>query len=229
MLITAIIIDDEQAARDNLKLLLDKFCPNVEILGMANNISKGISLILEHDPELVFLDVDMPGGSGFDLIEKLGNNAPKIIFTTAFEKYALKALKAAAIDYLLKPIDKDELITAINKSVQYSQAEMKKALDLLSQRNQQNGKLVVTTTEEIRLVDLDSILYLEAHRNYTMLYLTENKKLVATKNLSEMEQQLPENNFMRVHKSFVVNLNHVEAYRKGRGGYLILNNKDYHE
>lgn len=220
-MIRAIIVDDELAARENLRLLIAENCEDVHVVAEARNVPEAEEVITKHQPDVVFLDVDMPGQSGFDLLDRISTN-PKVIFTTGYEKYAVKAFKVSAVDYLVKPVDVGDLVAAVKK-VNIDQPPI--SLDEIKQLlngGVKSDRITVSTAEEIHLIEPSSVAYIEADRNYSIFHLEDQRKIIATKSLSDFEKILEKHRFYRVHKSFLVNLNHVEIYRKGRGGQLIL-------
>ena len=220
-MINAVIVDDELSARENLRLLIAENSTDVHVIGEARNVPEAEEVILKLRPDLVFLDVDMPQYSGFDLIQRNQIPLPKIIFTTGHEKYALQALKASAIDYLVKPVDKLDLLNAIRK-VRDSQNMVSVASlkDLLNKN--QSERIPISSAEEIHMIEPSTIGFVEADRNYSIFHLDEGRKIIATKPLADFERTLDGYRFCRVHKSFLVNLDQVEVYKKGRGGQLIL-------
>lgn len=227
-MITCVIVDDEKHVRESLTKMLEMFCPNVSIKGVATNIKEAKELILEKKPHLVFLDVEMPSGSGFDLLESLDKIDFKVVFTTAHAVYAIKAIKYAAMDYLLKPINVDELKDAVSKCAEHqldTDAYQKQAEVLKSNRQAENfafSKIALPTSDGIEFFDLEDIIRCEADRAYCKFHLTNNKKIHISKPMSEYEEILSQTNFLKVHKSNIVNLNHVVKYVKGKGGDLVM-------
>lgn len=226
-----LIIDDEENGVTTLQLLLKKYCEDVNIIGVAFSAEEGINLIKTLKPDLVFLDIEMPTSTGFDVI-----NATKqihnyeIIFTTAYDRYAIKAIKVNAVDYLLKPIDSDELKAAIDeaeKKIKLKQSEISKSEVevLLKNLVYSSKKISIPTSEGLILVDAEDILYLKSESNYTMVFLKNEKKILVSKTLKSMEDQLKNYSFCRVHTSYLINVNEVEKYLKGDGGTIILKNK----
>lgn len=223
----SIIIDDKKGAKDTLKLLLKIHCPEISIIAEASNVAEGLEVISTYNPRLVFLDIEMPDGTGFDLLEQIETVDFKIIFTTGFEQYAIKAFKFSAIDYLLKPIDADDLKEAVAKA----QAEVKnKTLQLkvgtllsnLQEVSDALKKIVLKDSDTVHVVQVKDILYLEADSNYTKFYLTDNREILTSNTLKEYDTILSKTGFYRVHKSFLVNLSMVEKFDKREGGTIIL-------
>ena len=226
-MIKALIIDDEANARKGLRLMLQKYCSEVEIIALCEGPEVGLEKINELKPDLIFLDVQMPKMSGFDLLEKLPEINFEVIFVTAYDRYAIKAIKFSALDYLLKPVDVDELISAVkkiskkqkNKSVKY-----KSLLNNVRPGAHKLKRLAIPSDNEIIMQPIEDIIYCEADSSYTTLYLTNGKKITVAKTLKEFENILPETDFCRIHHSTLVNLAHVIKYVKGEGGYIIISN-----
>ena len=226
-MISAIIIDDENSAIETLQLTLQRYCPDVNCIGTANNIANGKSLIASLSPDLIFLDINMPGGTGIDLLESMDDRECDVIFTTAYSNYAIQAIRLAAIDYLLKPIDHEELVKAIQRFKERQSTPNKvdlKELQHILRNHQQAGKIGIPTAEGIEFINTAEILYCESARNYTIIHSESGEKFVASKTLGDLEQLLVSPNFFRVHKSYLINTDHVKKYIKGRGGSVIMNN-----
>jgi two-component system, LytTR family, response regulator len=225
-MIRAIIIDDEPYCCEALATLLDDCCPNVQVLGSYHNGIEGIDAIRQLSPDLVFLDVEMPKMNGFDMLAALPSVNFEIIFTTSYDKYALKAIRFSAIDYLLKPIDQEELQKAVEKVVRRSQKPIAQQLEILMQKIQQPSrpinKIAMPTMEGLQMIELEHIISCESDSNYTILHLEGGKKMVVSVTLKDIEELLDEHSFLRVHRCHVVNLNRVEKYVKGEGGYLVM-------
>ncbi|MEL6561420.1 MAG: LytTR family DNA-binding domain-containing protein [Bacteroidota bacterium] len=218
----AVIIDDEYHNREQLTRLLDEHCESIEVAGMAAAIEDGLLLVKSIKPDVVFLDIEMPGGSGFDLLRKIDQVDFKVIFVTAYNSYALKAIKFSALDYILKPIDPEELIEAVDKLDQLRyQSE---SLDLLREnlKDQGSGKIALHTQDEIHFVEIGDIVRLEASANYTRLFLSDQSTLLLSKNLGFYEKLLQDSSFFRSHQSHLINLNYVAKYVKKDGGYLLM-------
>jgi two-component system LytT family response regulator len=225
-MIRAIIIDDEEDARESLRLTLEAFCSEVEIISFCSSGEQGLKAIRNYQPDLVFLDVQMPHMSGFQLLEKLENINFKIIFVTAYDQYAIKAIKFSALDYLVKPVDADELINAIgrlkNQQIQSDKDLYTDRISSLFGYPGKTRKLAVPTSDRIHFLDLNDIIFFEANGNYTLLHLKGNKSILASKTLKEFELLLDEENFCRVHHAALINLDHVQEYFRGEGGYVRL-------
>jgi two-component system LytT family response regulator len=230
--LTCIIVDDEPQNQRVLEIMIDQFCPDVRVLAKASSVSEAVELISKHSPNIVFLDVEMPNGNGFTLFEKIPNPNFFVVFTTAHADYAIKAIKFAALDYLLKPISLGELKVAIqtaslkmleNGTFKKSNA---KRIDVLNSNNESAffnfKKIALPTQEGIDFFKLRDILRCEADRAYCRFYLVGGKKILVSNSLKEYETIMESANFFRVHKSNMVNVNHITKYIKGNGGQVIL-------
>ena len=229
-MINSLIIDDEKHCSDNLLWQLNKYCPEIEVQAVCSNAAEALKQVRVCQPRLIFLDVEMPDKSGFDLLEDLREIHFHIIFTTAFNQYALRAIKFGALDYLLKPIDKDELRLAVDKFIkQEKQISINQLTALLSHVRKNNDlsfqKIAFPTLHSYELVHLNDILACESSSNYTNVRLTSGKSILVSKTLKEIEDLLDMSPFFGVHHSWVVNLQYAIRYVKGDGGYLVLNNE----
>lgn len=226
-MLRAIIVEDELHSREALKNIVSEYCPEVSICGVAASVREGVDLVNRLQPNLLFLDIALQVGTGFDLLEQVSEHNFEVIFTTAYEHYALRAIKFSAIDYLLKPVDVEELIAAVKKVVEKQQTrsynrQIDTLLHNLQSRNQLHHTITLSTAEGMIFVPVHEIIRLEAMGSYTQFYLVNEKKILVSKHLKEYEQLLTEENFYRVHQSHLVNLNEVAKYIKADGGYLIL-------
>jgi two-component system LytT family response regulator len=226
-MIRSIIIDDEQKSRESLKIILEDFCESVTICALCQNVAEGVQAIAQHQPDVVFLDIQMQRETGFDLLTQLNSIDFEIIFTTAHSEYAIKAFKFSAIDYLLKPIDIDDLQKALakveHKQNQNSAGRLEHLIQNLRTNTPENYKLALPTTEGLVFVQLNNILYCEASSNYTIIYTPKNKYIVS-RTLKQYEDLLGEHNFFRIHNSYLINLNVVKKYIRGEGGSVVLEN-----
>lgn len=225
MQLKSIIVEDEETSREILRNYLKKYCPNVKILGEASNIDEALSLIKNHDLDLVFLDVEMPYGNAFDLLEKVDEINFETIFVTAYNHYAIEALNMHASYYLMKPISIDELIKGIDYVLEIKKKE--NALQdqvLVPKVNTVNGKITIPQQNGFEVIETASILYCKADDNYTEIYLNNNKKKLVSKTLKYFEGILIDSSFARVHKSYLVNVNEIVKYLKGKGGSIVLSN-----
>lgn len=223
-MIRTVLIDDESKSLLTLNWLLEKYCSNVEVVGVAQSVKTGLECIEEFRPDLVFLDISMPDGDGFEVLENVVYQDFGVIFTTAFNDYALKAFQFSALHYLLKPINYKELQEAIERfnSSREGMELSEKIRVLCESLNNQHKKIILPTSVGLRLVELNDIVRCEANGNYTLFFLVDKEKLLVSKTLNNFEEILSDVNFCRVHSKHLVNLNYVEHYVKGRGGHLIL-------
>lgn len=224
-MIKAVIIDDEPKNVRLLNGMLKEFCPQVQVIGEAFNAKEGKELILSSNPELVFLDIEMPYGNGFDLIDSLGQVSFEVIFVTAFDKYVLQAFKYSALDYLLKPVNIEELQAAVkNAEKRIGASHINGQLSLLLENLKKPlaglQKIAVPHQHGYDFVPLTEIIYCEAKGAYTEIFLSGKRKLTVSKTIGEYESLLPEDTFFRIHHSTLVNLNQVKKYSRGRGGYV---------
>lgn len=217
----AIIIDDEEDARIVLEQMLKKHCPDVQVIAKAHSIETGIAAIQKLAPDLVFLDVELQPGNGFDILERLPNTNFEVIFTTAYDHYTLKAIKFSALDYLLKPLDIDELKEAVEKAHKKSSSFSRITNLLLNLKEGKPKKICINCQDGIYYIDPEEIIRCEADANYTRFFLTENKTVTASKTLKDYDELLSEFNFIRVHHSHLVNLRHVKKYVKNEEGLLM--------
>ena len=222
MTLKTIIVEDEETSREILKKYLLKYCPKVEILGEAANVDEALVLIRNHELDLVFLDVEMPYGNAFDLLDKVGDRTFETVFVTAYNHYAIDALNAHASYYLLKPLDIDKLIDAVDYVHEIKTKENSLQNTVLKPRlSQVTGKITIPVQQGFKVLQVADILYCQADDNYTNIFIGDKKKLVS-KTLKYFEEALKDNGFARVHKSYLVNVNAVTEYRKGKGGSVVL-------
>lgn len=228
--ITALIIDDELDSRSTLRSYVGKYCPQVTVVGECVNIIEARSAILKHRPQLIFLDIEMPHGTAFDLLEQFGDNLDfEIIFITAFSQYAVQAFNLSAAHYLLKPVDIEELEKAVaHVALLLSQKEQlvraKILLENMAAQNTQSRKLVLPLMEGFDVVKMADILYCEAEDNFTCFYFTDGRKSLICRHLKYYEPLLEPFGFCRIHRSHIVNLEYVKRYNKGKGGSVIMEN-----
>ena len=226
-MIKAILIEDEVHCLDTLSMLISEYCPEVQVMEQCVSAKQGLIAVVRHPPALVFLDIEMPVMNGFEFLEQFTEIPFSVIFTTSYDQYAIKAIRFSALDYLLKPIDPKELVTAVHKvQVQKtppSAEQFRMLIDQVQNRGNQFTRVAVPTPEGFELIPADEIIYCEADDNYTHFFLKNKKKIVACRTLKEMEEQLHDfNYFLRVHHSSIVNLNEVTKYIRGEGGYLVM-------
>lgn len=225
-MLKAIIIDDEPYCCEILAAMLESDCPEVEIVNICNNGQDGLTSIKKFSPDIVFLDVEMPKMNGFEMLEQLPQINFHLIFTTSYDQYALKAIRFSAIDYLLKPIDREELKKAVEKVRQRIQIPLPQQLEILMQKIKQPSnpvnKIALPTMEGLQMIPVDAIITCESDDNYTNIQLKGKKKILVTRSLKDMEEILEQHSFIRVHRYYIVNLNEIEKYIKGEGGYLVM-------
>ena len=225
-MITAIIVDDEPYSCESLVSLLERYCPEVKILDICYSGADALIAINEQTPTLIFLDIEMPHMNGFEMLQKISSINFSIIFTTSYDQYALKAIRFSAIDYLLKPIDREELKKAVEKVKDRFQIPVPQQLELLLQKFKQPShpvnKIALPTMEGLQMIPIETIVSCESDDNYTNIKLKNGKKLLVTRSLKEIEESLEQHSFIRVHRSYLVNLNEIEKYIKGEGGYLVM-------
>ena len=227
-MITATIVDDEPYSCETLATLLERYCPDVKVLDICYSAASALKSINEQKPQLLFLDIEMPHMNGFELLEKLPDIDFELVFTTSYDQYAIKAFRFSALGYLLKPIDQDDLRKAVQKAVNstshVSPQQIKVLLEKLNHPTLIVNKIAIPTLEGLQMILVESIINCEADRNYTIINTKNKLKIVASKTLKEVEELLEDYPFIRVHHSHIVNLNEVERYVKGEGGYLLMSN-----
>jgi len=227
-MLRVVIVEDETHSREALKSLLLEFCADIEIVGLAADVNAAVKIIHGVKPDVVFLDVELQTGTGFDVLEQVKDVHFDIIFTTAFEQYAVQAIKMSSIDYLLKPIDIEELQQAVDKArTKRSEEDQKRKLEaLMSNLENSSGKkrICLSTSEGLEFINMLDIAYCEANGSYTNFHLTNGTTIIVSKNLKEYETTLSDQHFMRVHNSFLINLAEVKKFVKSEGGYILMKN-----
>ncbi|HTN47209.1 MAG TPA: LytTR family DNA-binding domain-containing protein [Flavipsychrobacter sp.] len=226
-LIKAVIIDDEIDGRNIVSYLLNRFFPDIEIIGLAENVAEGAALIRTRLPDMVFLDVEMPDGNAFDLLSECTNWSGDVILITAHDHYAIRAIKAAVLDYVLKPIDEEDFVHAVDvalKKRENSHPANSTNLLLDVYKHLMIRKVRIPTLSGFSLIPIDDIIRCEASGNYTNLFCTSRKQIIACRKLGEYEEELKEYGFVRIHKKHLVNINQIIEYNKGGkgGGYVTL-------
>lgn len=226
MKLRSIVVDDEFYCRNNLKMIIDDFCPEVEVVGMADSAEQARTLISQYQPDLVFLDIKMPREDGFSLLESLPRRDFSVVFTTAHSEFALKAFKADAVDYIEKPINIDDLRNAVNKVLKFQiTSQQGKVPADAKAPEKENDRISLATRDGFMMVKNEEIVHLEASDNYTMIYMTENRKFLSCKNIKVYEESLNRNSFFRVHKSHIINVaNHLKGFTRNEGNIAILSN-----
>jgi len=229
-MLRSVIIDDEQAAIGALSKKLELYCKNIDVIATCNRAKEGIETILKHKPDLVFLDIEMPWMNGFELLQSFGANIDfKVVFVTAYDQYAVKAFKVKAQDYLLKPVDKDDLIRCVNSisekhKIQNQDHDKLKSLLTDIYKPIHSDKLILHSKESIDIIKKSDIQYIKAESNYSKVFAQNNNGLITTKTLMDLEQYLDPNQYMRVHRSYIVNLNYVSKLETTDGIIIKLSN-----
>ena len=226
-MIDAIIIDDESHCLATLSLLLKEYCPEINVKEQCSSAKKGLEAIEKYKPGLVFLDIEMPAMNGFEMLEQFNEVNFAIVFTTSYDQYAIKAIRFSALDYLLKPVDPDDLVTAVKKVQRQQKQPVAEQFQMLMKQLQGKGfqfhKFAMPTIEGYELIPADQVIWIEANDNYTNIYLKNKSRIIACRILKDVEEQLHDFSFfIRVHHSYMVNLNEVTKYIRGEGGYLIM-------
>lgn len=228
-MLKTIIIDDEPASRNLLEKMLQDYCPGVIVEATAENVAEGIAAIEKYKPDLVFLDIEMPDKTGFDLLASMDPIDFEVIIITGYEKYAIKAFKTVALDYLLKPIDIVELETAVKKVAEKrNKVQENKNFNVFVQNWKANGheQIALASNDGFLFVKIKDIVYCKGDGSYTYFYLKTGERITVSKNLGEFDELLGDKGFFRIHKSFLINLNEMKKYIRGEGGYVVMNNGD---
>ena len=228
--IPALIVDDEKRHHETLIKMLSNFCPEIEVIGNAFNVQEAVDLIEKKQPDLLFLDIEMPGGNGFTLFDKFEEPPFEVIFTTAHDLYAINAIKYAALDYLMKPVNIKELQEAVARAAKVlskkDNSVGREKINVLKSNlrleDKRFTKIALPSSDGIDFIEAESIIRAEAERSYSNFYLENGKKILVSKPLKEYEALLEQCDFFRVHKSHMINLAHLEKYVKGKGGYVIM-------
>lgn len=226
-LLKAVIVDDEQHGAKALTLLLKAYCTNVKVVGITKSVAEAIKCVNKHQPDIVFLDIEMPVENGFELLKQVEKPSFEVIFTTAYDHYALKAIKHNAIDYLLKPIDADELQEAVAKAERKrlnpteSFEKIERLLNDIT-NSKKSRKLLVSTMEGISFIEPNNIVRLEADSNYTNIYTDDGRKFITSKTLKDYEDNLEHAIFFRIHHAHLININFIDKYLKGNGGFITM-------
>lgn len=226
-MIRAIIIEDEKMSRETLRRLLEKYCPQVEIVAEADGYRRGLEEIRGHHPDVVFLDIQMPDGSGFRVLEEIGQVDFEIIFTTAFDQFAIKAIKYSALDYLLKPIIPQDLIEAVGRvEKKKADSNRRRAMENFTEKpghEEKEQKIILSTSEMIHVIQVADIVRCESDNYYTYFYFNDGRKLLVSKTLKENEELLSAYDFIRPHKSHLVNIKYIKSFIRHDGGYILMN------
>jgi len=227
-MIRAIVIDDEKASRDTLINMVNRYCNNVDVIDKADGFANGIESIKRYKPDLVFLDIQMSDGSGFKLLDTIKDIKFEVIFVTAYDQFAIKAIKYSALDYLLKPVVPEELVNAVEKVRIKKESgnlnHLKILFKNLTATESKERQIALTTMQGIFIFMLDDIICCEADGCYSTLYVKDEKKFLITRPLKELEELIDDEGFLRTHKSFLVNKKHIRQYLRTDGGTLLLSN-----
>jgi two-component system LytT family response regulator len=226
MKVKAVVVDDEGIARKTLKALLQKYCEDVDVVGEAETVQEAVTQIEKTKPDLVFLDIKMPEEDGFSLFNYFDEPGFAVIFTTAYDQYAMNAIKVSAVDYLMKPIDVDELIIAVKKVKDQIKLYDSNVVELYKRlKKEASDKLIVPTVDGYHLINYDDLVYCEADRNYTKIVM-KDEGLLSSKTLKYFESKLPVDRFYRSHKSYLINLSHIKKITKGQQSKIEMSNGD---
>lgn len=228
-MLKAILIDDEESSISSLKEKLTAYCPQVHIEAACDNAAKGIEAIDRLHPDIVFLDIEMPVMNGFIMLQQLTYKNFELIFTTAYDHYAIKAIRCSALDYLVKPVEIEDLQEAVNKAEQkrnhsYPNPQIELLVEQMTNKKNVFTRIAIPTTEGLQFIKIEDIIYLEASINYTHIYCTNAKKILVSRTLKDFEDMLPAEIFLRIHNSYLINKNFAEKYIRGEGGQVVLSN-----
>lgn len=230
-ILKAILVDDERSSLQNLQQKLLEFCPDITVLAVADKPEEAILLIRQHKPDVIFLDIEMPRMSGLRMLDQLTDYSGEIIFTTAYNHYAVDAIRISAFDYLVKPVSITELQNAVARLVKYKQSETKERLDILrqalSETKSQEDKIAVPTGEGMEFIRIKNIIHIESSSNYSKIFLTDGKNILVTKLLKDFEDILMPYKFYRVHNSHLINLSYIKKYIRGDGGQVVMQDETY--
>ena len=226
----AILVDDELSSLQNLRHKLEEFCPDIKIIAQAQQPEEAILLIRHHKPDVIFLDIEMPRMNGFRMLDELGQYDFDIIFTTAYNHYAVDAIRISAFDYLTKPIAIKDLQTAVERLIKHRYLATREKLDVLRQslteNKTQEDKIAIPTNEGMEFLPIKNIVHIESSTNYSKIFLKEGKQILVTRLLKDFEDMLLPYRFFRIHNSHLINLNYIQKYIRGEGGQVIMQNGD---
>lgn len=225
-MIKTIIVDDEPYSCEALDALLNRYCPQVQVVSICYSGREALLKIKEQKPQLIFLDIEMPQMNGFELLQNIPEPDFDLIFTTSYDQYAIKAIRFSALDYLLKPVDRNELQAAVHKVTERNHSSLTQQLELLLHKIHFPAahitKVALPTMEGLQMVNADSIISCESDSNYTIMFLKNKQKIVVSRTLKDIEEMLEDHSFLRIHHSYLVNINEINKYIKGEGGYVIM-------
>jgi two-component system LytT family response regulator len=228
-MIKCVLIDDESNSLEMMEWLLKTYCPQVTIAAMCNSGEKGIEAINKYKPDVVFLDIEMPHMNGFDMLEQIGRLSFDVVFCTAYDQFAIKAFRYSALNYLLKPVDPDDLTETVRRLEAKQSIPTREQIELLLQNIKTANRptvprIALTTSDGLIFVSTSEIIYCEAESNYTNIVLRGGKKIMVSKVLKDIDEALSGPDFFRVHNSYLVNLNHIKKFVRGEGGYVVMDN-----
>lgn len=228
-MLKAILIDDEESSLSALKEKLLVHCPQVNIMALCDNAAKGIEAIDNLHPDIVFLDIEMPVMNGFVMLQQLTYKNFELIFTTAYDHYAIRAIRYSALDYLVKPVEIEELKAAVHKAEEkrnhsYPNPQIELLVEQLVNKKNPFSRIAIPATEGLQFIKVEDIIYLEASVNYTHIYTEGRKKFIVSRTLKDFEDMLPPETFLRIHNSYIINKNFAEKYIRGEGGQVVLSN-----
>lgn len=230
-LIKAIIVDDERSSIQNLQQKLTEFCPDVAIVAVSDKPEEAIQLIRQQKPDVVFLDIEMPRMNGLKLIEEVGDYEGEIIFTTAYNHYAVEAIRISAFDYLVKPVSITDLQNAVNRLVKSRHTKTRERLDILRQAlteaRSQEDKIALPTSDGMEFIRVKDIIHIESSSNYSRIFFTEGRQMLVTRLLKDFEDMLLPYKFYRVHNSHLINLSYIKKYIRGDGGQVVMQDDTY--
>jgi len=221
-----LVVDDERRARETIVQVLEMYCPQVAQIEEADGVQSAVDAIQRFRPDLVLLDIHLTDGSGFEVISRLSSIPLNVIFITAYEEYAIKAFRVAALDYILKPIDADEFALTIEKGLRTVeqrrfQDQMEVLMNVMKGTDKQDKKITLKTAESIHIVAVSDIVFCLADKNYTTFAMVDKSKIIVSKSIGEYEELLSRDGFMRIHQSYLINLKHMVRYEKGDGGFVV--------
>ena len=228
--IPALIVEDEKNSQELLRELIHQYCEPLEVVAIAGGVNEALDALKNHKPEIVFLDIELPDGDGFQVLEKAEKLSFEVIFTTAYDQYAMKAFKFSATDYLLKPVDIDELQQAVERAVEKRKVQkddvserIEALIKNIRSSNPALKRIVLPTSNGFTVVNPTDIIRCESDRNYTFIFLTDGRKILVSRTIKEYDEMLNDYNFFRIHQSHLINLAYLKNYTRGRGGYVELN------
>ena len=228
-MLKTVVVDDEPLVLKNILFLLEKYCPQVQVLATAGSAAEAKKLIEQSKPDLLLLDIEMPRGNGFDLLQSLKDFSFSVVFITAYEQYAIQAIKFSALDYILKPINQDDLVNAVNKAAEkLKDRQSAVAIEMLLQNYRQPSpplqKIALPASDKVNFAKLADIMYIKSEGNYTQVFLKSGTHYFVTKTIGYFEDTLPADIFQRIHNEYIINMNYMEKYVRGKGGYVVLEN-----